>query len=196
VVLVTTAGRRYPARMTVRTARPDEDAASIAAIYAPIVAATTISFELEPPSVDEISKRIETTLPLLPWLVSIDAAGRVEGYVYASRHRDRAAYQWAVDVSAYVREDSRGRGLGKLLYGQLFELLVGLGYFQACAGIALPNAASVALHESVGFRPVGVYPAIGHKFGAWHDVGWWQKALQPPLSAPAAPRIYAHGAAS
>jgi phosphinothricin acetyltransferase len=111
----------------------------------------------------------------------------VQGYAYASRHRERAAYQWSVDVSAYVREDARGRGVGKALYGRLFELLKALGYCRAFAGIALPNAASVALHESMGFEALGVYRRVGFKRGAWHDVGWWQKTLQdvdhpsPPL---------------
>jgi len=178
--------------MPIRTARPDLDAAAIAAIYAPLVRDTIISFELEPPGVDEMRARIEKTLPLLPWLVSTDDTGAVEGYVYASRHRDRAAYQWAVDVSVYIRDDRRGCGLGRTLYGRLFDELAALGYFQACAGIALPNAGSVALHESVGFRPVGVYCGIGHKFGAWHDVGWWQRPLQA-AGSPSALRPYAHG---
>ena len=123
-------------------------------------------------------------------MVSEDDEGRVDGYVYASRHRERAAYQWSVDVTAYVRDDRRGQGIGKRLYARLFEELARLGYFQAFAGIALPNAASVALHESVGFEPVGVYRKVGYKLGAWHDVGWWQRALQPaPASASTAPNV-------
>jgi phosphinothricin acetyltransferase len=175
--------------MTLRTATPD-DAEAITAIYAPIVANTTISFELEPPSVDEMRSRIVATLPRLPWLVSVDADGRVDGYVYAGRHRERAAYQWSVDTTAYVREDSRGKGLGRALYGRLFEELVDLGYFQAFAGIALPNAASVALHEAVGFKPLGVYRHVGFKMGAWRDVGWWQRPLRSPTEQPQVPRPY------
>lgn len=180
-----------PTMTCVRTATPD-DAPAIAAIYAPIVEHTTISFELEPPGVDEMRARIAATLPVLPWLVGTDAAGEVEGYVYASRHRERAAYQWAVDVTAYVRADARGRGVGRRLYAVLCEQLAALGYCQACAGIALPNPASVALHESVGFVAVGVYRDIGFKLGAWRDVGWWQKALRP-VQLPAPPRAYAGG---
>lgn len=161
----------------IRVAQPD-DAPAIQAIYAPIVADTIISFELEPPSVDEIRRRIGYTLQSLPWLVHLDEAGAVNGYVYASRHRDRAAYQWSVDVSAYVRADTRGQGVGGRLYRALFDELVPLGYCQAFAGITLPNVPSVALHESVGFRPLGVYRKVGHKLGAWHDVGWWQRELQ------------------
>lgn len=180
--------------MSVRIASP-EDAAAIAAIYAPIVEQTAISFELEPPSVDEMRRRIDTTLEVFPWLVHLDAMGAVDGYVYASRHRERAAYQWAVDVTAYVRADARGRGIGARLYRVLFDELVALGYCQACAGIAQPNVASVALHESVGFQRVGVYRAVGYKLGAWHDVGWWQREMQSP-SAPEPLRRFARGAAS
>ena len=169
--------------MTVRIARPD-DADALQAIYAPIVAHTAISFELDVPSVDAMRERIATTLERFPWLVSEDAAGRVDGYVYASRHRDRAAYRWSVDVTAYVRDDARGRGVGRRLYTRLFEVLPRLGYHRAFAGIALPNPASVALHEAVGFVPLGIYRDVGFKLGEWHDVGWWQRALQasgPPV---------------
>jgi phosphinothricin acetyltransferase len=165
--------------MQIRVARPD-DAAAIAAIYAPIVANTSISFEIEPPTVDEMRGRIAATLERLPWLVSEDDSGAVNGYAHAGKHRERPAYQWSVDVTAYVREDARGMGVGKRLYGALLAELVQLGYFQAFAGIALPNEASVALHEAVGFQPLGVYRSVGFKFGAWRDVGWWQRPLREP----------------
>jgi L-amino acid N-acyltransferase YncA len=163
----------------VRLATP-EDAEAICAIYAPIVEQTVISFETEAPSVQTISSRIVATLAHLPWLVAVDAQGNVSGYVYASKHRERAAYQWSVDTTAYVREDCRGHGVGKRLYGELFERLIEAGYFQAFAGITLPNAASVALHESVGFAAVGVYRDVGFKLGRWCDVGWWQRRLREP----------------
>jgi len=175
--------------MKLRVANP-ADADAIAAIYAPVVANTSISFELAPPTVDEMRARIVKTLQALPWLVSEDAAGLVDGYVYASRHRERAAYQWSVDVTAYVRADARGRGVGRTLYRALFEELAALGHVQAFAGIALPNAASVALHESVGFEAIGVYRNVGYKLGSWHDVGWWQKAIRPSLAEPSAPRLF------
>ena len=157
-----------------------EDAASVAEIYLPIVKHSVISFELEVPSVEDMRRRIVDTQTRLPWLVCVDQDAVVEGYAYASRHRDRAAYQWSVDTTAYVRADRRGRGIGKKLYLQLFAELRALGYCQAFAGIALPNEASVALHESVGFTPIGVYRKVGYKLGAWHDVGWWQATLQLP----------------
>lgn len=175
--------------MTIRTATPD-DAEAIAAIYAPIVANTPISFELEPPSADEMRSRIISTLQRLPWLVSVDDNGDVDGYVYAGRHRERAAYQWSADTSAYVRADRRGRGVGRRLYERLFAELAELGYFQAFAGIALPNDASIALHEALGFEPLGVYRKVGFKMGAWRDVGWWQKALREDDLAPEAPRLF------
>jgi phosphinothricin acetyltransferase len=176
--------------MSIRIASP-ADAEAITAIYAPIVRDTVISFEIEPPSVDEMRARVLSTLKLLPWLVSLDEQGVVNGYAYAGRHRERAAYQWSVDTTSYVRADSRGRGVGKALYSALFAELVGLGYFQAFAGIALPNDASVGLHESVGFKPVGTYRNVGFKQGAWHDVGWWQRALQEPSANPLPPRAFA-----
>ena len=175
--------------MIIRTATPS-DAEAIAAIYAPIVANTAISFELVPPSADEMRSRIVSTLQRLPWLVSVDGDGRVDGYVHAGRHRERAAYQWSVDTTAYVREDRRGKGVGRRLYGRLFDELARLGYFQAFAGIALPNAASVALHEAMGFEPLGVYRNVGFKLGAWRDVGWWQKALRQAVENPEAPRAF------
>ena len=179
--------------MTVRTATP-ADANAITAIYSPIVTNTSISFELVPPSADEMRGRIVKTLQDLPWLVSEDAQGEVNGYVYASKHRERPAYQWSVDVTAYVREDARGLGVGKRLCQALFAELATLGYFQAFAGIALPNDASVALHESVGFEPIGVYRKVGFKLGTWHDVGWWQRELRSPTE-PTDPTAFGRHAA-
>lgn len=171
--------------MTIRTAT-EADAEAITAIYAPIVQQTSISFELEAPTIEQMRERISKTLPDLPWLVSEDKHGQVNGYVYASKLRERAAYQWSVDTTAYLREDARGQGLGKRMYQELKRELIHLGYCQAFAAIALPNAASVGLHESVGFEALGVYRNVGFKNGQWHDVGWWQCSLQSP-SQPASP---------
>ncbi|MBV9788020.1 MAG: N-acetyltransferase [Chloroflexi bacterium] len=170
---------------TIREATPD-DAAQIQAIYAPIVSTTTISFELEPPSIDEIRRRILHTSPKLPWLVC--ERDGILGYAYASQHRSRAAYQWSVDVSVYVHEQARRMHIGRALYTALFKILALQGFFNAYAGIALPNPASVGIHESLGFVPVGVYRGVGYKLGAWHDVGWWQLSLQPRTDDPAPPR--------
>lgn len=177
--------------MRIRSVRLD-DAEAVAAIYAPIVRDTWISFETEPPGAEEMRERIAGKIGKLPWLVSTDDQDAVTGYVYASMLRDRAAYQWSVEVTAYVREDSRGRGLGSRLYLTLFDELKALGYCQAFAGIALPNDASVALHESVGFKPLGVYRKVGYKLDSWRDVGWWQKEVQAPAPRPCAPLKPAH----
>jgi phosphinothricin acetyltransferase len=169
--------------MNIRTATP-ADAAAVSAIYDPVVRDTPISFETEPPGEAEMHSRIEKTLASLPWLVAEDATGAVCGYAYASKHRERAAYQWSVDVTVYVREDQRGQGVGRALYGRLLPLLAELGYCQAFAGIALPNAGSVGLHEAMGFEAIGVYRGVGFKHGAWRDVGWWQKPLRAQGTLP------------
>lgn len=169
-----------------RLARTD-DAPAIQAIYAPIVTYTPISFETTPPAVEEIAQRIEGTLKRFPWLVYEDA-GEVLGYAYASQHRARLAYQWSVDVSVYMHERSRGQGIGRKLYTALFELLRQQGFYNAFAGITLPNPASVALHEAMGMKPLGVYQNVGYKMGRWHDVGWWQGVLQEYGDNPAVPK--------
>jgi len=170
---------------TLRLAVPD-DAEGIAGIYGPIVESTLISFEADPPSLDEIRSRIQHTLPAHPWLVC-DRDGEVAGYAYATQHRVRTGYRWSVDTSVYVHPDDRRRGIGRALYTSLIRVLIAQGYFNAFAGIALPNAGSVGLHESVGFRPLGVYRNVGYKLGGWCDVGWWQLALQPVVDPPQPP---------
>ena len=169
----------------IRLATPD-DARAVADIYEPIVRDTFISFETQAPDTGEMRRRIEYTLPDFPWLIR-EVDGLVAGYAYASRHRDRAAYQWSVDVSCYVHEEFRGRGIGAALYRALLDILRRQGYFNAYAGIALPNEASVRLHESVGFRAIGRYANVGYKLGAWRDVGWWGREIAPPAADPAAP---------
>jgi len=154
------------------------DAEAIRDIYAPFVTDSATSFETEPPEVSEMARRIDDLREKLPWLV-YEADGEVVGYAYASPHRAaRKAYQWCVETSIYVHSGARKRGVGRALYVSLFELLRRQGYVNAYAGVTLPNPASASLHESLGFRPVGVYPRIGFKFGRWHDVAWFQLRLQ------------------
>ena len=167
---------------TIRLAVRD-DGRQVAEIYAPVVAGSAISFEADPPAAEEMAGRIDAALPFAPWLVCADGE-RLLGYAYASRHRERAAYRWCVDVSVYVREGCRGAGVGRALYTSLLALVRLQGFFAAHAGITLPNEASVRLHESLGFRPVGVYPRVGFKRGRWHDVGWWQLELRPRTGEP------------
>jgi len=164
-----------------------KDAAAIADIYAPIVLSTPISFEVEPPDQQEFERRIAKVLTAHPWLVC-EYHEDIAGYAYASRHHERAAYQWSVDTSVYVHSDFRRRGVGQALYASLFRILVGQGFYNAYAGITLPNPGSVGLHESVGFKPLCVYRNVGYKLGAWYDVGWWELALQPVTATPAAPK--------
>jgi L-amino acid N-acyltransferase YncA len=162
------------------------DAASIAAIYAPYCESTPITFENEAPEETEIRTRIEKVLPHYPWLVC-EFDGRVVGYAYASRHRERAAYRWGVDVGIYIDGGQHRRGIGRALYSSLFPLLVQQGYFKAYAGITVPNEASVGLHVAMGFREVGTYPAEGFKLGDWRNVMWLEMTLQPLVPHPAEP---------
>lgn len=169
--------------MLIRPAQTDRDADACAAIYAPSVTGSAASFEEEPPDGAEMGRRIAHISERYPWLVA-ESEGTVIGYAYASPHRERAAYRWSVDAAVYVGEGHRGRGVGRALYQALFERLARQGLRTVCAGITLPNAASVALHESCGFRPIGVYRNIGFKAGRWHDVGWWQLDLAPGSDGP------------
>ena len=162
------------------------DGEAVAAIYRPVVADTAISFETTLPDREEMIRRIAETLPSYPWLVC-DVDGRMAGYAYAARHRVRGAYQWSVDTSVYVAEDQRRRHIGRGLYTSLFAILTAQGYFNAFAGIALPNPASVALHEAMGFEPIGVYRRVGYKLDRWHDVGWWQRTLKQHEESPDVP---------
>ncbi len=163
------------------------DAPAMLAIYAPVVEQTTISFELAAPDEEEMRRRIGEGLARHPWLVC-DGPGGLAGYAYASQHRARLAYQWAAEVSVYVHPERRGHGVGRRLYRALLALLALQGYYVAYAGIGLPNQASVALHEAVGFRPLAVYRAVGYKHGAWRDVGWWECDLRPRAPEPAPPQ--------
>jgi phosphinothricin acetyltransferase len=172
----------------IRVARP-EDAAQVCEIYAPNVTQAFASFETEAPGVEEMRARLEKTLVTHPWLVH-EEAGRILGYAYGSKHRERGAYQWSADVSCYVRPEARGRGIAKALYADLLRRLEAQGFRNAYAGIALPNEASVRLHESVGFEPIGVYRGVGFKHGAWRDVGWWGRRLGELPLDPAPPRRF------
>jgi phosphinothricin acetyltransferase len=170
-----------------------EDAAGIAAVYAPYVANTVISFELAPPSASEMAERIGRVSAYAPWLLVETDAG-VSGYAYLSPHHERAAYQWSADCAVYVASARRRSGLGRALYTTLFALGRLQGLCAVHAGITLPNAPSVGLHEAFGFVPVARYPKVGHKLGAWHDVGWWQLELDPREHDPPARRSPAEAA--
>lgn len=170
--------------MNIRLAT-SKDAGWISDIYAPIVKETAISFEMYPPSTSEMAERIEATLKTHPWLVS-EEAGEPQGYAYGSPHRARSAYQWSCDVSVYIAPHAQRLSVGTRLYVRLFDMLKEQGFRNAFAGIALPNAASIALHERLGFEHLGTYHDVGYKLGAWHDVGWWQKRLSSASGDPSA----------
>jgi L-amino acid N-acyltransferase YncA len=169
--------------LVIRHAEPAKDAAPCAEIYAPHVLASATSFEETVPSEDEMAQRIARISTTHPWLVA-EGEGELLGFAYACRHRERAAYRWSTDVSVYVGEGQWCQGIGRRLYDDLFECLRRQRFRTACAGITLPNLASVTLHERVGFVPVGVYHRIGWKAGAWRDVGWWQLDLASDRSEP------------
>jgi L-amino acid N-acyltransferase YncA len=171
------------------------DARAIADIYRPSVESSATSFELAPPGEQEMERRLAATLVDSPWLVC-ERGGEVLGFAYGGKHRDRAAYRWSVDVSVYILDGHHRRGVGRSLYVSLLALLRLQGFYAAHAGITLPNAGSVGLHESLGFCPVGVYRAVGYKFGAWRDVGWWQLPLREREGSPAPPLSVAEAQAT
>ena len=180
---------RYdPEHVVVRVATA-ADGPAFARIYGPFVSTTAVTFEERMPSDLEMSARVVATLEKLPWLAAT-VNGATIGFAYASRHRERSGYRWAVDVSAYVDAEQRGRGVGRMLYDRLLPTVTELGYYRACAGIALPNDASVALHRATGFELVGTYRGIGYKAGIWRDVSWWQCNLREGTSEPADPRRF------
>ncbi len=176
-----------PASMRIRLADPDRDATQVSGIYGAAVEGSVASFEEIAPGADEMAERIRGTLLRTPWLVAEDEGAAVVGYAYAAVHRERAGYRWSVDVSAYVRVDRRGRGVGRTLYDALFPMLKRQGFVNAYAGIALPNPPSVALHEALGMSCIGVYERVGYKFGAWHDVAWYGMRLSEPALPPDEP---------
>jgi len=167
----------------IRDADPDRDAAACAAIYAPYVDASPVSFEEAAPDASAMAARIAQTQTTHPWLVAKEGE-EVAGYAYGCPHRSRAAYRWAADVAVYVAPFRQRRGFGLALYEALIERLRRQRFQVACAGITLPNEASVRLHERLGFTSVGVYRRIGWKSGAWRDVGWWQLELAPARDEP------------
>lgn len=169
----------------IRLAEP-RDSPACAAIYAPFVRDSAVSFELSPPDAQEIRDRIEGTLDRYPWLVC-EHDGRVIGFAYASRHRQREAYQWDVESSVYVQEDYHRTGVGRALYESLFAVLREQGFYNVYAGTTLPNRSSEQLHRSMGFEPVGVYENVGYKMGQWRDVKWWHLAVQAHDDEPEPP---------
>lgn len=177
-------------RLRLRAATPD-DAAAVAAIYAPYVEGSIVSFETEAPDAAAMRARIEAGGALYPWLAAVDAAGDLAGYAYASPFRPRPAYRYTVETTVYVRQGLHRRGIGSLLYRPLLAMLEAQGFTQAFGAITLPNDASVALHERLGFVRAGTYRKVGWKQDGWWDVGLWQRPLAPAALPPAEPTPWA-----
>ena len=177
--------------IAIRAARP-EDAAAIAAIYAPYVETGTVSFELEPPDARAMRGRMASSEGLYPWLVVTngDEEGGVLGYAYATKFRDRPAYKYIVETSVYLASGTQGQGNGRQLYEALTSTLRAQGFTHAIGAIALPNDYSIRLHESVGFRRTGVLREVGYKQGRWIDVGFWQRELNPATIPPLEPKPF------
>lgn len=162
---------------TIRSAHP-ADAAAIAAIYNHYVTTTAITFEESEVDAEEMAARITKVISSkLPWLV-LEQDGQVLGYAYASKWKERSAYRFSVESSIYLHRDARGKGHARPLYQHLFTLLRQSGVHLVIGGVALPNEASVGLHEKMGFQPVGAFREVGRKFGRWIDVGYWQLRLE------------------
>jgi phosphinothricin acetyltransferase len=172
----------------IRPAQAD-DGAAVAAVYGPYVRDTAVSFEVEPPTGVVMAERIIGTLGTHPWLVA-EREGVVVGFAYAGKHSQRAAYRWTVDVTVYVRDTERRSGVGRQLYQVLLGTLRLQGFRSAFAEIVLPNSGSVRLHESMGFRHIGIHNDIGHKLGRWHDIGYWRLGLADGTDPPSEPVLF------
>jgi L-amino acid N-acyltransferase YncA len=169
----------------IRLANPT-DAVAMLAIYAPYIRNTSITFETGVPAVADFANRIHSYLADWPWLV-YEKDGHIVGYAYASRYRERVAYQWSIECSVYIHNDHHRSGIARALYSSLFSILKVQGFANVYAVINLPNDPSIALHESMGFKYFATYEMVGYKLGKWKDVGWWQLQLNDYLREPPAP---------
>ena len=165
------------------------DAQGILQIYTPHVLHDACTFETRVPSTDEFEARISKCLQKFPWIVC-EIDNNIAGYVYASMHREREAYQWTCESSVYVHKNFKGKGIGKALYEALFQILEAQSLVNVYAGITLPNEASVRLHEGCGFRLFAEYENIGYKLGKWHKVGWWKLQINNHDPKPTPPLLF------
>jgi len=165
----------------------EHDAEACAALYAPYVTDTAVTFEADPPSPAAMAQRIAAAVRDHAWVV-LEDGGRVVGYAYGGPFNLRAAYRWSCEVSVYLEAGRRRSGGGRALYDVLLARLAERGFRTAVAGMTLPNDASVGLHRAMGFEPVGTYRGIGWKHGRWHDVAWVQRSLASGEDPPAEPR--------
>jgi L-amino acid N-acyltransferase YncA len=172
----------------IRLANPS-DANAILDIYAPYILNTSLTFETEVPTIEGFAKRINSYMENYPWLVC-EIDGLIAGYAYATRHRERAAYQWCTESSVYMHNEFLHRGIGRALYSALFEILKHQGFRNVYAVINLPNIKSVAFHEKCGFSWFADYKNVGYKLGQWKTVGWWQLQLNDYCDNPLPPQKF------
>ena len=152
------------------------DASQVAGIYNHYIENTVVSFEEQTVSEKEIATRIDAVIPSFPWLI-YEEGDQILGYAYASRWHGRCAYRYSAESSVYLDASAVGRGVGSALYERLLNELRAMELHTVIGGIALPNPASVALHEKFGFKKVAHYEEVGFKFDRWIDVGYWQLKL-------------------
>lgn len=164
------------------------DSASILDVYAPFITDTVITFEYDIPTVAEFGKRITNIQKKYPWLVC-EVNGVVVGYAYASEYRERVAYDWSVDFTIYIKPEYHRKNIGKALYSALVEILILQGYYNAYAGVTIPNINSESIHQSLGFKAIGVYQNVGYKFGKWLDTKWFELIMQDHSTSPTTPKI-------
>lgn len=160
-----------------------KDASSVLAIYRPYIEGSVVSFEYEAPSVSEIEKRISHVMAKYPWIVA-EEDGEVIGYAYASEFRTREAYQWKCEVSVYVTDQAKGKGVAKALYDDLLDTLKRMGMVSAIAGMTVPNPETERFHKKYGFKKIAEYPKVGFKNGAWHNVAFAELQLNEYTSEP------------
>ena len=175
-----------PAMLRLRLATP-ADAEACAALYAPYVRETAITFEYEVPTAADFRQRIESVLKLAPWLLAVetrDGQEQLLGYAYAGTWRTRVAYRWVVETAIYVDKHAHRRGIGRALYGALLDLLRLQGFCRALGGITIPNPESIALHEKLGFKYTGNFAKCGYKHATWWDVGFWDLELRETPKEP------------
>lgn len=173
---------------SIRIAKQTE-AESILNIYTPYIQNTSFTFETEVPTIDEFKKRIESYLVNWPWLVC-EINGKIAGYAYCGKHRERIAYQWCTESSVYVHDDFQRMGVAKALYAAIIELVKLQGYRNLYAVINLPNERSVLFHEQMGFKYFATYKNVGYKLGKWKNVGWWELQLNEYNLEPEPPKKF------
>lgn len=162
-------------KIIIRPIRPS-DAAEVLEIYRPYIENTNITFEYTVPPIEEWEKRIQFISRQFPWLVA-EYKGKITGYAYATKHRERIAYSWCCESSVYLLEEFHGKGIANMLYEKLFGILKQQGYINVYAILTSPNPASEKFHENFGFYDVGRFHKAGFKFGKWHDTRWMQLHL-------------------